>query len=329
MLAMGDTSNIRDYLQQVIGIEVEVRATGNTELANMPLFLRNAYEYQRVSILDKDVVFAIVRVTDTPSPDQLKKQEEQLERMFAANIVFVFEWLEAYQRKRLVQKRLPFMVPGKQLYIPFLFIDLNEMLGKPKKQYERLRPASQCLLLYHLQVEQLEGLRFQDIALRLRYSSMTISRAAKELEAFGLVEIAGSREKNLKFNKTRKGLWQQSKELFLSPVKERVYVSQLPGEVDLYASDQTGLEHYTDLAGGWRQTYALDDDTYRLLKRNNKLKDLNVADGKYSFEVWSYKPGLLTDTNVVDPLSLYLSMREAEDERVEIALEQLLEQVVW
>ncbi len=46
-------------------------------------------------------------------------------------------------------------------------------------------------------------------------------------------------------------------------------------------------------------------------------------------EVWSYEPKLLGDNEVVDPLSLYLSLRYNADERIQQQLEQLMEEVRW
>jgi hypothetical protein len=42
-------------------------------------------------------------------------------------------------------------------------------------------------------------------------------------------------------------------------------------------------------------------------------------------EVWSYEPKLLGDNEAVDPLSLYLSLRNSADERIQQQIELLLE----
>lgn len=46
-------------------------------------------------------------------------------------------------------------------------------------------------------------------------------------------------------------------------------------------------------------------------------------------EIWKYSPELLSDTDLADPLSLYLSMKDIEDERIENSLEELLDKVEW
>jgi hypothetical protein len=46
-------------------------------------------------------------------------------------------------------------------------------------------------------------------------------------------------------------------------------------------------------------------------------------------EIWSYSPKLFAKKGVVDRFSLFLSMRKDNDERVQSALEKMMEQVEW
>jgi DNA-binding MarR family transcriptional regulator len=330
MLQTARFKPVSDYLQETIGIDAAAEAVKEQELKKLPLFLRSGYIYYRVHLLGKEIIFATLNSSDLPTPDQLKKQESQLQRVFSTYIVFVLEQLEAYQRKRFVQKQIPFLVPGKQLYMPFLFIDLQERFDKPTKEVSKLRPSSQCLLLYHLEVAPLDGIPFKEIARKLHYTNMTISRAAKELAVVGLAEVKGTREKQLSLLGDRKALWQKSRHLMQSPVKERVFISQLPPAVSLYMANETALAAYSDLAAGKVQEFAIGEEAYRQLKEAGKLQDLNKTDGAYALEVWAYDPGLLAANDRVDPLSLYLSLAEdTEDERVLMALEQMMEHVTW
>lgn len=62
--------------------------------------------------------------------------------------------------------------------------------------------------------------------------------------------------------------------------------------------------------------------------------NLNKEDGTYFIQVWKYAPLLLsegiTKKNNVDPLSLYLSMKDNFiDERTEMALEQIINKYIW
>jgi hypothetical protein len=51
--------------------------------------------------------------------------------------------------------------------------------------------------------------------------------------------------------------------------------------------------------------------------------------GASQWEMWSYTPSLGQDNQVVDPLSLTLSLKDASDDRVRQALEALRGQFPW
>ena len=46
-------------------------------------------------------------------------------------------------------------------------------------------------------------------------------------------------------------------------------------------------------------------------------------------EVWRYDPDLLAKNGVIDPLSLYLSIRANDDERIQIELKDLMNSIKW
>jgi hypothetical protein len=46
-------------------------------------------------------------------------------------------------------------------------------------------------------------------------------------------------------------------------------------------------------------------------------------------ELWSYPPRAVAEGPVVDRLSLFLSLNGTSDERVESALDELLEEMEW
>lgn len=60
----------------------------------------------------------------------------------------------------------------------------------------------------------------------------------------------------------------------------------------------------------------------------------NEQNGPYCLEVWKYDPlplveRLANDQQVVDPLSLYLSLKDMQDERIQLALEQITNKYIW
>jgi hypothetical protein len=60
----------------------------------------------------------------------------------------------------------------------------------------------------------------------------------------------------------------------------------------------------------------------------------NDYEGRYALEVWKYNPLTLVDElpndkAVVDPISLFLSVKDSRDERIEMALDQIVKKFIW
>jgi len=53
-----------------------------------------------------------------------------------------------------------------------------------------------------------------------------------------------------------------------------------------------------------------------------------IADG-IAVQVWRYEPGMQVKEKTVDPLSLWLSLRDNRDDRIQMALDEIEEKFLW
>jgi hypothetical protein len=267
---------------------------------------------------------------------------QQLKKHFQKKVVLILENVESYNRKRLIEKHINFIVPNKQLYLPELLIDLKESypLAKTKLQSPNLLPSAQFLFIYHLlhctASTSIEGIAFKDIAKRLDYTPMAITNAIENLVQHELVRVTGDKEKAIHFQKDRAALWHTAlqKNRVQSPVIKTVFVDQKPKGVALLKTNASALPAYSDLNPSAQAYYAIEKNAFYDLQKNDALLNLNESEGKFALEVWKYDPNRLikeksNDLKVVDPFSLYLSLKDSKDERVEMALEQIIERFVW
>jgi hypothetical protein len=67
----------------------------------------------------------------------------------------------------------------------------------------------------------------------------------------------------------------------------------------------------------------------QIAEQARKLAPEDEDPSSFEVEVWSYPPGALSDGQIVDRLSLYLSLVGTTDERVESALEDMLGGMTW
>jgi hypothetical protein len=96
----------------------------------------------------------------------------------------------------------------------------------------------------------------------------------------------------------------------------------------------SALPEYTDLNPSRQEYLAIEKTVFYGLQKSNALVNPNDYEGRYALEVWKYNPMVLVDElpndrPVVDPLSLYLSVKDSTDERIEMVLDKILEKFIW
>lgn len=335
-------SKLKQYIEEITGETMNPTPVRASQFGRLPLYLTEGYRFFDAKLMQQDLLLVFPKMVDRISILQLSKHNKILRNTVGKPVVFVFDNIEAFNRKRLIEKHLNFIVPDKQLFIPELFIDLRESYNRPKTQreQEKLLPTAQFLLLYHLlhrnDNNSIEHYAFKDLAKKLGYTPMAISKAVGNLKSHDLISVEGSKEKRIVFNRERTELWHfvnNEKLLLISPVLRRVYVDELPKQAVL-KTNTSALPEYTDMNPSRQQFYAIEKTLFYALQRNNELVNLNEYEGEYCLELWKYNPislmeGLDLDRSVVDPLSLYLSLKDEHDERIEMALDQIIENYIW
>lgn len=322
---------LQQYLRETFGLQEQLRS--DTKLTRkLPLYLKGNYDLYTGNLSGQKIIWAVVKSAEAPpTPEQLKKQSQAIQEYLEhIPIVFVFDSLKPWLRKRLIEKKIGFAEPFRQLYIPQLFTQIREGQGKETVKgspTSGLKPPTQLLLLYHLQISGLEGLLFQEIALRLHYSPMTVTRAVKELSELGLLQAEGTKEKYLLFLQKGRELWDKALPYLSSPIREILYWDQLIENEYTRSGGEMALAYYSMLSVPDQQTSVIGKDAFRLTRSG--LEGLHQKYGYHKLEVWHYDPAMLSPTDKVDKLSLYLTLKDHEDERIQGALRNMINDMTW
>lgn len=322
--------HLKSYLESISGFIPHLRTL---EVPHLPLFIRNRFVFYSVELFGRPWCFAQEDESwDTGSPGEYEKQAEILRPLLKAPVVFVLPALTSNTRNRLIQKGVPFIVPGTQAFLPGALVDLRERFPKPGGKGRRsLSPTAQLTVLYHLEREPLSGLPLNSIAEKIHCSAMMLSKVKDELEESGICEVKRiGRSMTLKFPAASRALWDLAQDRLTSPVKKMRWVQwKTPGYPALLAGI-SALSRRTMLADDRLPTYALGPKMLESwLERGTLTGCPDEEQATARIEVWSYEPKLLGDNESVDPLSLYLSLRYSADERVQQQLERLMEEVKW
>ncbi|MCR4682042.1 MAG: MarR family transcriptional regulator [Clostridiales bacterium] len=310
-----------DYLTKALGIKVLYRDHGAT--AFLPNYLYSRYDLEAASLDGIRVVFVRPK-TGLDSVSDVKKHLERIKDAFDAFPVLIPERLTFRERAYLLRSRIPFVVDGKQIYLPFMATYLQQRCDIEKSSAEQFLPSAQVLLL-HFIYNGCDELMTSDAARVLGFSPMSISRASRQLEETGILKSEKRGVgKALISDKEPEELFEEAQRLLMNPVKRTVYMQKNELGVKLPLSGHSALSEYSMLNPPRLESYAACSISKWKGVASGNLLDEN---DQCAVELWRYDPKKLSKDGCVDRLSLALALRNDTDERTEEAVEEMLHQL--
>lgn len=319
-----------DYLQRSLGgARLIARRWQGTE--QLPRYLEQGYQFALVKLEGLEVLMMGSKNTEPKLPEFLK-QRDLIQRQSGLPVVWVSENIQAYARKQMVLKRVSFVIPFKQMYLPPLGIDFQERIKaafvKPN-DLEKLQVATQVFLINALNKTLAQEMNPKDLAVQMGYSLMTMTRIKDELMAHGWLDIdLYQKTRKWKLNLQGEQLWQEVKSFLASPVRKRIYIQNTfkdLGQIPL--AGLSALSQKTLIANPANPVYAMGDQDWRKIEIFIPKDQIfpEMIEGSIELEIWKYSPKKIKLDAWVDPYSLYLSVEHIDDERVQIALNELIE----
>jgi hypothetical protein len=324
---------IKEYLTEILPVrEVEIRPYAGVE--SLPYFLRDAYDVRELGLRGARLVMAIQRGGGKPSLASARTQLQKMEVITGLPVVYVASAMASYERKRLIEHHVPFLVPGNQLYLPDLGLDLREHFRKPRLMDEKaLSPSAQAIVIAALvRRPWRDECGATELAGPLGYTAMTWSRASREIAETGIadVQVAG-RLRQLKFAHGPRETWERIRPGFQSPIKRTVWAVP-PASTQKSLARQAGqsaLAAQSMLTVPRITSYAFDLAGWKAALHGGWKERSEPEVGVSEVQIWAYNPGILENSPYVDPLSLWLSLQATSDERVQSALDELMETLPW
>jgi hypothetical protein len=317
------------YLHDALG--VSVKTTPWSGVGQLPPVLRERYRFAKAELLGLRALLVIDANPEEQSPATVRKHLDMLQSKQPAELIYVRARVTAYNRKRLIEQKVPFIVPGNQMYLPMLAIDLREHFRRIREEAPTFSPSTQVVVLHAMLRDAGQVLIPSEMAPLLGYSAMTMTRAFDELETAKLAEVTvRGRERCLRFIGDRREIWEKAQPFLRNPVSKRLFIRRINGAEGATHAGLTALAHYSMLAPPAYTTYALSREEWKTLRQQHKIIEVPVQDPDVSeIEVWWYSPARFAEHGMVDRLSLYLSLKADHDERTETALEEMMEKIEW
>ena len=315
------------YLKANIDNQVKIKSFDN--INEIPIFLRNIYNFYEMIIIGMPCLLLEI-IGEAPGIDLIEKHIKRIEDLTNLMIVIYYKDISRYRRKSLIENRIPFVIEDGQMFLPFLGLNLKRTSQKNNEERKTFSISSQLAFLYFLYNKN-EVVNTTELASRLGFTIMTASRALNELLDARLIsyEIGGKTGRSKTYRRIQDpDYFRIGNSYIKSPVKKVVYV-KTPPENALTA----GLEALAELSmlnPSSHMVRAISQD--ELINQELKIiedKDILKDEIFVELEIWHFNPNHFVNKKYVDIMSLYASLKDEKDERIQQALDEVLRSETW
>lgn len=325
-----DSANkLRDYLADVLHQPISLTPLDtNSEL---PAYLSQRYRVFDANIAGHRCLFAVQDTHEQgDTPGDIAKHIDRLQAIFDQFVVYAADQLSSDRRARFISNGVAFAIPGNQLYIPQLAMDLREHFrARPKLYEDQLSPVAQAVLFHHILRVDGSGATPTALADTLQYSAMSVGRAFDELTIHNLADVKKQgRRKIIEFNEAPRLLIELARPLLRKPARTVLYVDPALPLPNMLLAGESALAALTALTPPTSTTYAVHHKRWDVGADSNRVSTVEPDDDSTTVvQLWHYDPLLFSDADTVDPLSLYAEFWDHPNERISKAAASLLEHI--
>ena len=293
----------------------------------LPISFEKRYQYAKMKFHKES--FLLIKEKRRGSLNSFVTQARTMGRKASMDVILVFSKLSDNEKKQLLQARVPFVDFKGNLFFPPLGLALNA--NDDVEVFKELTPSEQLTWIAFLLTK---GQKVVDVDLLSQITGLPNSTIYRCLRTFKTLNWLNKPNKLYAYTASKKELFLKSESFLFNPIKKRLLLSDF--DLNKIQSDSRLLY------GG---TYALsyltflaesdENSSYVISQRQfNKLSlplSQHVLEGKV-LEIWRYSPFVsefwndfkeTQDRQFVDPISLYLTLKDDDDPRVEEEIEAL------
>ena len=316
---------MKKQLEQYFSCEVKIREYKNK--LSLPIFM-TMRDIAMVEIYS--VNFAIVDVMKEAelSVAAMKKQKAKYEEALQCPVAYKVVLNSVSMRNALVKNGVSFVdLPGN-VFLPFMGIVLQDVYKKQLVKADKMMPATQMVFLELLYMNDEESALKSEVANKLNLTKTSITRATAQLEEMGLIEqIKSGTEISIKRNCSRKEYYENAKAYLINPVQKVITIMRYEATFESFGAGESALSQVSELNPPRIEECAI-------YKGEEIIDQLEIVDARYedwddclNVQLWKYNPSYFARDGRVDPVSLACTFKGNEDERIEMCIEELLEEL--
>ena len=293
----------------------------------LPISFEKRFQYAKIRFHNDS--FLLIKEKRRGSLNSFVIQARTMGRKASMDVILVFSKLSDNEKKQLLQARVPFVDFKGNLFFPPLGLALNA--NNDVEVCKELTPSEQLTWIAFLLTK---GQKVVDVDLLSQITGLPNSTIYRCLRTFKTLNWLNKPNKLYTYNASKKELFLKSESFLFNPIKKRLLLSdfdlkKIQTDSRLLYGGTYALSYLTFLAeSDENSSYVIS------LRQFNKLSlplSQHVLEGKV-LEIWRYRPFVSEfwngfkenqDRQFVDPISLYLTLKDDDDPRVEEEIEAL------
>ena len=258
----------------------------------------------------------------------MRKNQRQLEKLTGLNCALYLKKLNGYSKDVMLNEGIPFVVEGKQIYLPFTGVLLTGETDRTLAPIRQISYLTQKILLVAL-YEKWEEMTVTKVAESLGVTKMSVSRCFDEIEYLEIPILAmKGKSRVISMDGDPKELWEEIQPILRNPVITTYEMAE-----DLKLEVKAGMSalcEYSMLEDNSFPTYAITKKELQKLQiKKKQLVPKGEEKGCVIQELGYYIN--FQNRNLVDPLTVLLSLTNEEktDDRVSLSVDEMLKEYVW
>lgn len=316
---------MKEFLEKTLRQNVSME---ETEYLNdkLPLAFRGRYIFYKVET--NGLSWIAIQPKNEVGLVTLRKDRAKVEKVAGLNCAIFLNATTFYIKEKLIEEGVPFVLDGKQVYLPFIGYLLSNANERDLAPVHLISFLTQRLI-FTAMYEKWENITVSDAAEKLGVTKMSVSRCYDEIEYLN-VDILGMKGKSrvITIPSDIKKLWNDMQDVLRNPVIARYELSE-----DIKLEKKAGISalcEYSLLSDNEYPTYAI---TKKEIAESG-IKKMRLVHPGEEIGCVVLELGYFVDfksKSLEDPMSVALSLSETErqDERVNISVGEMLEEYVW
>lgn len=298
----------------------------------LPIVFHKKYHFMELLINGEK--FLLMKEKRTGSLENFVKQAKGIQKQTGLVVVLVFNKLSGIQKKQLLQIAVPYLDYHENIYFPYLGFLFSKVENKVEVD-KKLSSTEQKVLISLLLNSSTREINIEEISCLTDLSIPSLYRVFKNFKDRGWLT---NKNKSYHFAKTKAQIFNEAKKFLKNPIHNTVLISEddfqrITQNLDLKLSNTKALSIISILADNDEYgTYALSKKQFKKIEESFQQ---HIFQG-HKIEIWDYEPihfnylkeECLRDESqgesaLIDPISLYLILKDDEDPRIEEEVEKL------